>query len=208
VTIRRPLPWTGLQPPTVIRVVVVSVDTLFAEAVAAVLATNDGIDVTGIATNGASATRAIAALRPTVAVIDDRRLDGATALLAACRTSHPAVKGVLVTDVRVGGQDRRGEHAGFDGVVHRASTLERLIAVVREVCWYESARTRAPHHQLSPRELEVLCLLAEGCDTRAMASTLFLSHHTVRNHVRNVLKKLDVRSRAEAVATAVRFELV
>lgn len=61
---------------------------------------------------------------------------------------------------------------------------------------------------LSPREQEVLRLVAEGCRDREIAERLFLSHHTVANHVRNILGKLNVQSRAAAISLAVRGGLI
>jgi DNA-binding NarL/FixJ family response regulator len=62
--------------------------------------------------------------------------------------------------------------------------------------------------RLSPREQEILRLVAEGCRDREIAERLFLSHHTVANHVRNILGKLDVQSRAAAISLAVRGGLI
>lgn len=58
--------------------------------------------------------------------------------------------------------------------------------------------------RLTPRENEVLHLLTEGLDGSAIANTLFLSQATVRNHIQHILKKLEVHSRTEAVALALR----
>ncbi len=61
---------------------------------------------------------------------------------------------------------------------------------------------------LSPRELEVLALLAQGKSDKLIAEELFISHHTVMRHVSSIIRKLDVKSRAEAVAEAVRRGIV
>jgi DNA-binding NarL/FixJ family response regulator len=65
-----------------------------------------------------------------------------------------------------------------------------------------------PNSALSTRERDVLLLVAEGCRDQEIAARLFLSHHTVANHVRNILGKLGVSSRAAAVAHAVRNGLL
>lgn len=62
--------------------------------------------------------------------------------------------------------------------------------------------------EMTPREREVLSLLAEGHGTREIAQILFISPYTVRNHIQNILQKLHVHSRAEAVARAIRYGLI
>jgi DNA-binding CsgD family transcriptional regulator len=61
---------------------------------------------------------------------------------------------------------------------------------------------------LSPRERDVLALVAEGCRDREIAARLYVSHHTVANHVKSILGKLGVSSRAAAVARAARSGLL
>ncbi|MGH3100483.1 MAG: LuxR C-terminal-related transcriptional regulator [Thermoleophilia bacterium] len=63
-------------------------------------------------------------------------------------------------------------------------------------------RSPRPHAKLTPRQHEVLGLLAHGSSTRQIAELLHLSRETVRNHVRGILQALEVHSRVEAVATA------
>ena len=88
--------------------------------------------------------------------------------------------------------------------------LERLYAKSSDLGLARQAgfRTRTslrPHQVLSPRELEVLGLIAQGMRNRDIASALFISQSTAKVHVRHVLEKLGVRTRAEAVARYERF---
>jgi DNA-binding NarL/FixJ family response regulator len=62
--------------------------------------------------------------------------------------------------------------------------------------------------RLSPREQEILRLVADGCRDREIAERLFLSHHTVANHVRNILAKLGAQTRAAAITRALREGLL
>jgi DNA-binding CsgD family transcriptional regulator len=72
-----------------------------------------------------------------------------------------------------------------------------------------AAPTRPPAHSpLSAREVEVLRLLADGVSTSAVADSLFISVATVRNHIQKTLRKLDVHSKLEAVALALRSRLI
>lgn len=64
------------------------------------------------------------------------------------------------------------------------------------------------HETLTPREVEILALLVQGLNYKTAAEELFISPETVRNHIRNIYRKLQVRSRSEAVAMAIRQGLV
>jgi two-component system NarL family response regulator len=65
-----------------------------------------------------------------------------------------------------------------------------------------------PNPRLTPREMEVLRLVARGLNNRDIARELFISENTVKNHVRNILEKLQLHSRMEAVVYAVRKKLL
>lgn len=71
-----------------------------------------------------------------------------------------------------------------------------------------SARTSLTNPNLSPREIEILQMLASGAKTNAVAEQLCISRSTVRNHIRNILTKLDVHTRLEAVRRAERAGLI
>jgi DNA-binding NarL/FixJ family response regulator len=82
--------------------------------------------------------------------------------------------------------------------------LTRLRSLLRRVDAAEAARP----HDLTPRELEVLTLLAEGLEQGEIARQLVISPKTVSTHIERILSKLGVRSRAQAVALAYREDLV
>jgi DNA-binding NarL/FixJ family response regulator len=69
-------------------------------------------------------------------------------------------------------------------------------------------RSQVPGLRLTERELEVLRLVAKGMNNREIARQLFISENTVKNHVRNILEKLQLHSRMEAVMYAVREKLL
>ena len=69
-------------------------------------------------------------------------------------------------------------------------------------------RGPANPHALTPRELELLSMLASGAPTEKIAGELFLSHHTVRNHIANILTKLGAHSKLEAVAIALQEHVI
>ena len=72
----------------------------------------------------------------------------------------------------------------------------------------EEPAKHAPAPKLTEREMEVLRLVARGMNNRDIAKELFISENTVKNHVRNILEKLQIHSRMEAVMIAVREKLI
>ena len=100
--------------------------------------------------------------------------------------------------------------AGASGFVSKDSSADEVADAIRAV---GSGRTvfapgpEGPASQLSPREREVLALLASGATNREIAGKLHLSPHTVKEHTGNLYRKLDVRNRAEAVQRAERLGL-
>jgi PAS domain S-box-containing protein len=81
-------------------------------------------------------------------------------------------------------------------------TGERVVGVFGLLLGPLEEEPSAPHPHLTPRQAEVLRLLEQGCSTRQIAQELHLSAETVRNHVRNLMGRLGVHSRLEAVAAA------
>jgi two-component system NarL family response regulator len=85
-----------------------------------------------------------------------------------------------------------------------AKLLDEFLRVARRA----DERASAPSPRLTERELEVLKLVAQGMSNREIAEELFISENTVKNHVRNILEKLHLHSRMEAVVYAVREKLL
>jgi PAS domain S-box-containing protein len=92
--------------------------------------------------------------------------------------------------------------------VTAAMELERLVRERLAQDQPPALETGAPPPDLTRRELQVLCMIAGGSSTRAMADQLHVSPATVRNHAQNILAKLGVHSRLEAAAYAVRHRLL
>lgn len=88
------------------------------------------------------------------------------------------------------------------------ATGHRVVGMFGLAVPLDRKRARAPETPLTPRQQEVLELLADGASTTAIAQKLFLSEQTVRNHVREILRRLGARSRLAAVAAARRDGLV
>lgn len=207
-----------------IRVVVCDDHHLVARAVALLLGAQPDIEVVGVAGTVAEVRDLTAALRPNVVLMDYALPDGdGVTATAAIKASQPDVNVVMLTsfldeDVLVAAIE-----AGCSGYVTKHKGPEELVTAVRLAAGGEALvspdmlarllpRLRRSHHalgwDLTPRERQVLDLLAEGESKEAIAERLFLSTNTVRNHIQSVLTKLNAHSRLEAVATASREGLL
>lgn len=150
-------------------------------------------------------------------------VNGATPLLAAAQERCPSTRTVMLAATDDPARAARALTAGACGWVAKDSSLARLLAVVRGVLRDEthvsptlltgvlrelsSARRRRDEQErlvesLTPRELEVLRCMLAGLGRKAVAERLYLSPHTVRTHMQNVLNKLNVHSTLAAVALA------
>ncbi|GAA2686612.1 response regulator transcription factor [Streptomyces lunalinharesii] len=149
-------------------------------------------------------------------------LDG-IALVSGLRTSHPYLRTVVLADRDDPRRAAAALQAGASGWVAKDSSLSRLLAVIRGVLRDEThlppalltgvlrELTASRKHRseserlvesLTPREREVLRCMVAGLGRKAVAERLFLSPHTVRTHMQNVLGKLGVHSTLAAVALA------
>ncbi len=208
---------------TTCRVVVVDDHAMVRESIGMALGRADGIEVVGSAASVADGHALIVALRPDVAVLDYSLPDGTGVDLA--RRAHelePPVRTVVLTaseGVQAAAEAVAAGCAGFvrksadlddlsDGVlrVHGGEALFDAQTLSAAISWLNRPTT-APVG-LTQRELDVLKCLAKGRTTVDISELLYLSHHTVRNHVRNILGKLDARSQLEAVVVASSMGLV
>ncbi|MCP3820451.1 response regulator transcription factor [Streptomyces sp. A3M-1-3] len=153
---------------------------------------------------------------------EDGVVDGIS-LVAGVRSAQPAVRTVVLAERDDPRRAALALQAGASGWVAKDCSLSRLLAVIRGVLREEThlppalltgvlrELTAARKHRteserlvesLTPREREVLCCMVAGLNRKDVASRLFLSPHTVRTHMQNVLGKLGVHSTLAAVALA------
>jgi len=207
---------------TTIRVMLVDDHAMVAEALWALLAAEPDLSVVGHATTLHDAFALVAALEPDLIVMDYRLPDG-DGLTATewVKARFPAVHVVMLTGSAPESVRARALSAGCEAVVSKEGSLKELMRAIRVAVTGESPVVSdwlaellpppappTPPYGLSKRELEVLRLLANGTSTDAIVGRLVLSPHTVRNHVRNILAKLNAHSKLEAVAIAVREGIV
>jgi DNA-binding NarL/FixJ family response regulator len=182
------------------------------------------IDVVGEARDGAEAVRLAAELDPDVILMDVRMpvLDGlaATRRILAGSTPGEPPRVVMLTTFDLDDYVYAALRAGASGFLLKHSTPDELAAAVRVVAAGDAllapsvtrrlvedfARAQpvvpiTPVH-LTPRETDVLRLVARGLSNRQIADELVLAEQTVKTHVSNILTKLDLRDRAQAVVYA------
>jgi DNA-binding NarL/FixJ family response regulator len=209
------------------KVIVVDDHELFRQGVTGLLEER-GIEVVGEAGLAAEAIRLAEGIGPCV-VLMDLRLPGMSGIEATQRlTAAAPLARVLVLTVFVDDQHIIDALlAGACGYVLKDAPIEQIVEGIRAAARGESLispriasrlvrRVREPRDiersvpgkDLTPRELEVLELLARGLDNSEIAKALYLSQHTVKNHVSTILMKLQVENRIQAAVRAVRGGLV
>ena len=204
-----------------IRLVVADDHPVFLAGLRSILDDAAGFEVVAAVSDGEAAIDAAAACRPDVVLMDLRMPGGggarATARICASHP-HPAVLVLTMSDdddsvfaaLRAGARGYLLKESSSEDITRAVRSVARGEAVFgpkiadRVVGFFAAAQSRGPEPfpQLTTREREILHLLAAGCDNVTIARRLVLSDKTVRNHVSAVLTKLQVASRAEAVALA------
>jgi DNA-binding NarL/FixJ family response regulator len=220
------------MPPDNLPITVLLVEDhlLVAEGLAALLNATGDLKVVGCAATGAEADRLAFHHQPDVVVIDSHLPDAAGADVAGrIRERQPQVAVVflsadesevaMIAAVRAGACAYLPKSRATADVVEAvrraaqgemlipAAQLARLLARSHEMARDDEERRRLLE-SLTRREQEVLALMAEGLDNRAIAAELGIGFTTVRGHVQNVLEKLDAHSKLEALACAARYGLL
>jgi DNA-binding NarL/FixJ family response regulator len=195
-------------------VVVCDDHLLFLDALAGELA-RFGQEVVSASDNMADALRAVVRLAPDVCLVDlALGPDSGLALAASVRTSSPRTAIILLTGAEATEVWPAVESGAVDGAVSKICDIAVLVAAIQRVLNGDTAVVegwsrpvlrpgivrRNPHQVLTARESEIMRLLAAGASNQRIADQLGISRNTVRAHVHNLLNKLQVHSRAKAVA--------
>jgi len=214
---------------TVIRLVVVDDQEVVRAAFGALLGTQPDFEVIATAADGAQAVRVCEQLRPDVVLMDVRMpvMDGIEATRRIAVDGGPRILVLTTFDLDEHVYDALS--AGASGFLLKDVTAERLFDAVRVVAAGEAllapaitrrliaefARLRTPQRisipamgALTPRETEVLRLIAAGLSNPEIAARLVVSEETVKTHVSRVLGKLGLRDRTQAVVAAYESGLI
>jgi DNA-binding NarL/FixJ family response regulator len=213
-----------------IRVLVVDDQAMIRAGFSALLGAQPGIEIAGDASDGAEAITAVRALRPDVVLMDIRMpvLDGieATRVIVA---DEPAPRVLILTTFDLDDYVYEALRAGASGFLLKDARADELVAAVRVVAAGDAllapsvtrrliaefaARPDGPPprperlQSLTPRETEVLVLVAGGLSNAEIAGRLVLAEQTVKTHVGRILAKLGLRDRTQAVVLAYESGLV
>ena len=217
-----------------IRIVVADDHEVVRAGFAALLATQPDFTVLGTASDGAQAVLACRELGPDVVLMDVRMpvMDGIEATRRLAADPAPVPRVLILTTFDLDEYVFDALRAGASGFLLKDATAERLFEAVRVVAGGEAllapaitrrlisefARTRPPTGPaaaapaalaaLTPRETEVLRLVAEGLSNPEIAARLVVTEETVKTHVSRVLAKLGLRDRTQAVVAAYESGLV
>jgi DNA-binding NarL/FixJ family response regulator len=221
-------------PAPVIRIVVADDHQVVRTGFATLLDTQPDFEVVGTAVNGSEAVRICRELRPDV-VLMDVRMPGTDGIEATRQLAGPGQGGpriLILTTFDLDDYVYDALCAGASGFLLKDVTAERLFEAVRVIAAGEAllapavtrrlisefSRSRprqatpptamAALRELTPRETEVLRLIAEGLSNPEIAARLVVTEETVKTHVSRVLAKLGLRDRTQAVVTAYESGLV
>jgi DNA-binding NarL/FixJ family response regulator len=214
--------------PKAIRVLLVDDHQLLTGALSQVLAREPDMQVVGVAGTVAEA-KALARERLDVVLMDYRLPDGTGAeATRAIKARWPSARVVMLTALNDDETVLESIQAGADGYITKDRAVLEVVEAVRAAHAGETllprtviigiaqrvaaARDRGVDRRqiepLTPRELEVLRALSEGLSTPEICDRLFIAPNTLRTHVQNIMGKLRVHSKLEAVAFALRHRLV
>jgi DNA-binding NarL/FixJ family response regulator len=217
---------TGREP---IRVAVVDDQELFRRGLTMLLGVEDDIEVVGEAGDGVAGTELAISAAPDVILMDVRmpKRSGIEACVAI-KEAAPAARIIMLTVSDEEADLYEAVKNGASGYLLKDSSIDEVAQAIRVVSdgqslispsmaiklldefkqMSRSDRQQVPTPRLTERELEVLKLVARGMANKDIASALFISENTVKNHVRNILEKLQLHSRMEAVMYAVKEKLL
>jgi NarL family two-component system response regulator LiaR len=209
--------------PKPVRVLVVDDHAMVRRGLATFLQVFDDLELAGEAESGESAVKLCAEIQPDVVLMDMvmQNMDGATAT-SIIRKQFPQTQVIALTSFKEGELIRKVLEAGAIGYLLKDISAEELARAIRAAhagratlaaeaaqALIEAANQEpAPGFDLTRREREALILMVEGLNNTQIAGRLKISPSTVKSHVSNILSKLAVASRTEAVTLALRNRIV
>lgn len=213
---------TGL-PSQPIRVLLVDDHTMVRRGLVTFLKVYDDLQLAGEAESGAEAIQRCAEIRPDVVLMDMVMpdMDGVNAT-RTIRQQFPSVQVIALSSFKEGELIQNALEAGAIGYLLKDVSADDLARAIRaahagratlspeaaQALVQNARRPPAPGLDLTEREREVLTLMIEGLNNTQIAGRLTVSPSTIKSHVSNILSKLGVESRTEAVTLALRSRII
>jgi DNA-binding NarL/FixJ family response regulator len=201
-----------------IRVFCVDDHPVVRDGIAAIVDLQPDMIFVGAAANGAEALERFFQLRPAVALVDLRLPDmSGFELIKKIKEKSPNARIIVLSSYEGDVDIQRALEAGAQGYVAKGIVRDELLEIIRSVHQGRQrlpaavAQTLAEHiadEPISPREHEVLSLMAAGKRNKEIAGALSIAEDTVKMHVRNIFSKLQVNDRTEAVTIALRRGII
>ena len=207
-----------MNPSGKIRILIADDHYVVRMGLTALVNTESDMEVVAEAQDGAQAVELFAEYRPDLALMDSRMpvKDGIEATLEI-RKHFPDARILMLTAYDGDADIRRALEAGVSGYVLKRSTGDKLIPALRAVAAGErwipkevatQLASRKSFETLTRRESQVLEEMAKGLANKQIAESLHITEHTVKDHVKNILAKLRVADRTEAVTAALQRGII
>jgi DNA-binding NarL/FixJ family response regulator len=204
--------------PAKIRILVAEDHVIARVGVATIVNMQPDMQIVGEASNGQQAVEMYRQLLPDVTLLDIR-MPVMTGIEAAAAIRREWPKARLVALSTYGGDEdiRRALHAGVHSYLTKDVLHDELLKAIRAVHSGQSylpagiaaaLAAQIPRPDLSARELQVLELIVKGLANKQIAYALGIAEHTVKNHVKNILDKLDVEDRTQATTAAIQRGII
>jgi DNA-binding NarL/FixJ family response regulator len=201
-----------------VRILIVDDHPVVRAGLASMLGTQERLEVVGAAWNGQEAFALIEQHRPQVVLLDIRMpgMNGIE-ILEALRSMPDAPRVLVLTNFETDEDIYRAVRAGAHGYLLKSTTQQQMIEAILTVA---SGERHFPPHiasrltqrmsrtNLTTREHEILEMMSKGLTNKQIGTALDISAYTARNHVNNIIEKLEVADRTEAVAIAIQQGLL
>lgn len=206
------------EPNRKVRTLIVDDHPVVRAGLASMLATQESVDVVGAAWNGQEAFALIRQHRPEIVLLD-LRMPGMNGIevLQQLRSLPDPPRVIVLTNFETDEDIYRAVRAGAQGYLLKSTTQQEMIEAIMAVA---AGRRYFPAHiaarlaqrmsrsNLTAREREILEMMSKGLTNKQIGTALDISANTARNHVNNIIEKLEVADRTEAVTTAIQQGLL
>ena len=205
-------------PNRKVRTLIVDDHPVVRAGLTSMLGTHESLDVVGSAWNGQEALALIQQRRPEIVLLD-LRMPGMNGIemLQALRSLPDPPRTIVLTNFETDEDIYRAVRAGAQGYLLKSTTQQEMIEAIMAVA---AGRRHFPAHiaarlaqrmsrsSLTAREREILEMMSKGLTNKQIGTALEISANTARNHVNNIIEKLEVADRTEAVTTAIQQGLL